>query len=41
LLALHPSPVVALNRAVVVAKVHGPAAALAAIEPLETEPQAS
>ena len=31
LLAIQPSPVVALNRAVVVAKVHGPAAGLAAI----------
>jgi RNA polymerase sigma-70 factor (ECF subfamily) len=31
---LHPSPVVTLNRAVAVAKVHGPAAALAMIEPL-------
>ena len=34
LLALYASPVVALNRAVAVAKVHGPAAALATIEPL-------
>lgn len=32
--ALQPSPVVTLNRAVAVAKVHGPAAALAMIEPL-------
>ena len=32
---LTPSPVVTLNRAVAVAKVHGPAAALALIEPLE------
>ncbi len=31
---LQPSPVVTLNRAVAVAKVHGPAAALALIEPL-------
>ena len=31
---LQPSPVVSLNRAVAVAKVHGPAAALALIEPL-------
>jgi RNA polymerase sigma-70 factor (ECF subfamily) len=30
--------VVALNRAVAVAKVHGPAAALAAIEPLQQDP---
>ncbi len=33
---LQPSPVVTLNRAVVVAKVRGPAAALAMLEPLET-----
>ncbi|MEU4399223.1 RNA polymerase sigma factor [Micromonospora orduensis] len=32
LLALAPTPVVALNRAVAVAEVHGPAAALAALE---------
>ncbi len=32
--ALQPSPVVSLNRAVAVAKLHGPAAALAMIEPL-------
>jgi RNA polymerase sigma-70 factor (ECF subfamily) len=31
---LQPSPVVTLNRAVAVSKVHGPAAALAMIEPL-------
>jgi RNA polymerase sigma-70 factor (ECF subfamily) len=31
---LQPSPVVTLNRAVAVAKLHGPAAALAMIEPL-------
>jgi RNA polymerase sigma-70 factor, ECF subfamily len=31
---LQPSPVITLNRAVAVAKVHGPAAALAMIEPL-------
>jgi RNA polymerase sigma-70 factor, ECF subfamily len=31
---LQPSPVVSLNRAVAVSKVHGPAAALAMIEPL-------
>jgi len=31
---LQPSPVVTLNRSVAVAKVHGPAAALALIEPL-------
>ncbi len=35
LLAINPSPVVALNRAVVIARVHGPQAALAAIAPLE------
>jgi len=39
LLALHPSPVVALNRAVAVARVHGPAEALAAIEPLQADPK--
>ncbi len=39
LLALNASPVVALNRAVAVAKVHGPAEALAAIEPLENDPK--
>jgi RNA polymerase sigma-70 factor (ECF subfamily) len=32
--AVQPSPVVSLNRAVAVAKLHGPAAALAMIEPL-------
>src|SRR6185503_7700572 len=32
---MQPSPVVTLNRAVVVAKLQGPAAALAMIEPLE------
>ena len=37
LIALDPSPVVALNRAVVVAKVHGAAAALTAIAPLERD----
>jgi RNA polymerase sigma-70 factor (ECF subfamily) len=31
---LQPSPIITLNRAVAVAKVHGPAAALAMIEPL-------
>ena len=31
---LQPSPIVTLNRAVAVCKVHGPAAALALIEPL-------
>jgi RNA polymerase sigma-70 factor, ECF subfamily len=32
---MQPSPVITLNRAVAVAKVHGPAAALEMIEPLE------
>ncbi|MBN8941076.1 MAG: RNA polymerase sigma factor [Rhizobiales bacterium] len=32
---LQPSPVVTLNRAVAIAKLHGPAAALAMIDPLE------
>jgi RNA polymerase sigma-70 factor (ECF subfamily) len=35
---MNPSPVVALNRAVAVAKVRGPAEALAAIEPLIANP---
>jgi hypothetical protein len=39
LLAINPSPVVALNRAVAVAKVHGPAQALEAIAPLENDPK--
>ncbi|MEY2468953.1 MAG: polymerase sigma-70 factor, subfamily, partial [Actinomycetota bacterium] len=34
LLALTPTPVVAMNRAVAVAEVHGPALALAALEPV-------
>src|SRR5207253_2544475 len=37
LLALAPSPVVALNRAVAVAEVEGPAAALALIEDLDLD----
>jgi len=37
LLAVDPSPVVALNRAVALAKVEGPAQALKAIEPLQQE----
>ncbi len=37
LLAINTSPVVALNRAVAVAKVHGAAAALADLEPLESD----
>jgi RNA polymerase sigma-70 factor, ECF subfamily len=39
LLAINPSPVVALNRAVAVSKVSGPADALEAIAPLETNPK--
>jgi RNA polymerase sigma-70 factor (ECF subfamily) len=38
LLGMTASPVVALNRAVALSKVNGPAAALAAIAPLEREP---
>jgi RNA polymerase sigma-70 factor (ECF subfamily) len=38
LMSLNASPVVALNRAVAVAKVHGPAMGLAAIEPLDSDP---
>jgi RNA polymerase sigma-70 factor (ECF subfamily) len=37
LLAVSPTPVVALNRAVAVAEVHGPALALAAIESLDLD----
>lgn len=39
LLAIDPSPVVVLNRAVVIAKVHGAAAALAALDPLDHDPK--
>jgi RNA polymerase sigma-70 factor, ECF subfamily len=39
LLSLNPSPVVALNRAVAIAKVRGAAEALAAIEPIEHDPK--
>jgi len=39
LLAINPSPVVALNRAVAVAKVRGPAEGLAAIGPLLSDPK--
>jgi RNA polymerase sigma-70 factor (ECF subfamily) len=39
LLSIHASPVVALNRAVAVAKVHGPGKALAAIESLDNDPK--
>ena len=41
LLAMNPSPVVALNRAVAVAKVRGAAQALAEIDKLEREPKLS
>ena len=37
-MALQPSPIVALNRAVALARVEGPLEALAAIERLEDEP---
>jgi RNA polymerase sigma-70 factor (ECF subfamily) len=37
LLAKNPSPVIALNRAVAIARVHGPAAGLAAVAPLERD----
>ena len=37
LFSMNPSPVVALNRAVVVAKVHGPVEAMAAVESLEND----
>jgi RNA polymerase sigma-70 factor (ECF subfamily) len=39
LLAINSSPIVALNRAVALAKVRGPAAALAVIAPLERDPK--
>jgi len=39
LLLMNPSPIVALNRAVAVAKVHGPQEALAGIEALRAEPK--
>jgi RNA polymerase sigma-70 factor (ECF subfamily) len=39
LLAINGSPIVALNRAVAIAKVRGPAEALAAIAPLERDPK--
>jgi RNA polymerase sigma-70 factor, ECF subfamily len=38
LAALNPSPVVRLNRAVAISRVHGAAAALAALAPLEHDP---
>jgi len=37
LLALSPTPIVALNRAVAVAEVHGPAAALTVVDPLRLD----
>jgi RNA polymerase sigma-70 factor (ECF subfamily) len=40
LFALHPSPVVALNRAVAVSMAHGPAAALPLVDELEEELEA-
>ena len=39
LLAVDPTPIVALNRAVALGKVHGPEKALAALEPLENDPR--
>jgi len=39
LLTLNPSPVVALNRAIALGKVHGSEKALAALEPLEKDPK--
>ena len=39
LLSLNASPIVALNRAVAIAKVHGPADALAAVAPLDRDPK--
>ena len=39
LLAINASPIVALNRAVAVAKVHGARKALTAIEPIERDPK--
>ena len=41
LMEIKNSPVIALNRAVAVGKVHGPAAALAALEPLDGNPSLS
>ena len=38
-MAINPSPVVALNRAVAVAKVRGPAEALTIVEPLRADPK--
>jgi RNA polymerase sigma-70 factor, ECF subfamily len=39
LLSLNASPIVALNRVVAIAKVHGPADALAAVAPLDRDPK--
>jgi RNA polymerase sigma-70 factor, ECF subfamily len=39
LLTLNASPIVALNRVVAIAKVHGPADALAAVAPLDRDPK--
>ena len=39
LLEMNGSPVVALNRAVAVAKVHGPAEGLAALDPVANDPK--
>ena len=39
LLAAHPNPVTALNRAVAVGEVHGPAAGLAAVAALADDPR--
>jgi RNA polymerase sigma-70 factor (ECF subfamily) len=38
LLAIHPSPIVMLNRAVAVSRVQGAAAGLAALDPLDNNP---
>jgi predicted RNA polymerase sigma factor len=38
LLAIHPSPIVVLNRAVAVSRVHGAAAGLAALDALDNNP---
>jgi RNA polymerase sigma-70 factor (ECF subfamily) len=39
LIRMHPSPIVALNRAVAVARVHGPSAGLAALEAASAAPE--
>ncbi len=41
LIAINPSPVVALNQAVALSKVHGPAAALAAVDEIADDPKLS